>query len=669
MNKLQRYKYILGFIALGGITACTDDLVTDAPSMGGDKGLGEMVLFTAGRTNSLLTTRADDNGDGGDGNKDPDNYSETPGEIYYMPDAYRFVCRMYYKAQAASDEFDVSSNTKNVAWLKVSGNVGNSLYWNNQYNNVGTNEGEGGVDGYGNDYAANMFYWQNRSEHAFLAWTDLNKARDIKYANRQGYLKMDGDMTYEEHTGIKTHQSVLSGFQISGIPDRYKDIDRNFANYVLNNYNSLKDEEQQKSDIESIPATYQYDPDRIDWYNRPLNNVRYSYMSGTRHDEKYADGEPETEDNIVSYFRGPILLWVWGEGQEAIYDFSDTNGDIVDTENPEANGDCWVYNQDVKVALRKKIYVDAGTDGAQSEDVPAPTPENPDAKETKYFVYKYLATWPSGLFHYDFTQQPAATVAIHKYFEVKETETIKEYNVNQFDLTRGTKSSIKEQPDICQAFKIQKPEYATQTLNRVNLIFKHKFSQIQVNLRASSDNSVTLDAGDIQKVELLGVSEEGYVFNELYKDDEGEYKVHPAAYKDVVISDYSEAELALNEYGTSFEMFDMRTGKDADGYTVGTTGAGPDAGYPIGYLKSYNGITFGQLKAIRITWKEKGTNISHEATMKVTDQRLSALKSGFKYIWNVELRRGTLATLRVDIEDWIVPNNELKYETNGTISD
>ena len=99
------------------------------------------------------------------------------------------------------------------------------------------------------------------------------------------------------------------------------------------------------------------------------------------------------------------------------------------------------------------------------------------------------------------------------------------------------------------------------------------------------------------------------------------------------------------------------------------TYANSDITYPVGALKAYNALTFGQLQAIRITWNEKedGTGIVHESTYHVADEQLKNLKSGYKYIWNIELRRGTLAIVRTEIVDWIVPANDLEYNTDGTI--
>lgn len=651
--------------------ACTDNLIIDEQgngSSGKGEGLGEIVLFNAGRANNQLSTRAD--GDGGSGS----SYSETPGEIYYMEHASRFVCRMYYIADNASEtEFDLTDNTKTISWFVVDGNVGNSLYWNKYYNNVvlspADKSDESKYDSYGNDKGATFFYWQNRKNHAFLAWTDLNKAKNtgFKYGNRQGDLKLEpADMTYEERTGDKIEQSVLSGFKISGIDSRFEKIDESFANYIKNNYATISANSDLQTELASVSAAQAYDPNRSSWYEAPVNNVRFSYFLGARHDETYAAGEPQDDDHLTSYWRGPLLLWVWGDGQEQPYTLQD--GDVVDEENPTAEGDHWVKDAGGnKVALRKKVYVDEGTADAESETIPAPTDEDPDNTITKYYIYKYLATFASGKFHYDFSQEPQYSVVIHKYYEVKEAEIINEFRANKFDLTRKpAMSSIADQPDPCLALTIMKPMGATQASNRVDLVFKHQFSQVQVNLKSSNDNSVSIEESQIKKVELLGVSEEGYVFTELCKkteDDEDVFYVHPATYKDVDVSKIDEKILETNPYGTSLELFDM----GADNYATG-------------YLKSFNGITFGLLKAIRITWTETADNGGgdHVATFKVTDTNLNTLKSGRKYIWNIEIRRGTLAVITTTIDDWIVPtdtsdntdnDNNLNYGADGTIKD
>ena len=283
-------------------------------------------------------------------------------------------------------------------------------------------------------------------------------------------------------------------------------------------------------------------------------------------------------------------------------------------------------------------------------------------------VFVYNITDEYGNVRYD-EKNPRYTFYYKKLQEKRIQEQVDIYPANEFDLTRGEKTSIGEQPDIALALTKQAPLGATQATNRVNLYFKHQFSLIQVNLKSSADLSVVIDKDNIQKVELLGVTEKGYVFTELNEDGE----VEKANYESVNVSNYTEEQLLSNQYGTAFEMFDMATGNDEYGNPIGpdddTT---QDAGYPTGYMKAYNGIAFGQLQAIRITWNEEkdGSGISHESTFKVTNETLKNLKSGCKYIWNIELRRGTLAIVRTEIVDWIV-NGEggaLEYGTSGTIS-
>lgn len=185
MKKIRYIIYVLAAVLC--TTACKEELllaegeVTPPPII--DNGIGQMVLFSSGTTASSHTTRAGDEGGGEPEGGKNDGITTTPGKTYYMPDAGRFVIRMYYKANVSSDDYDVSGNTDVTTWMKVSGNVGNSLYWNKEYQPVDTSiKGKGGVDDYGNDYSATALYWQNRKKHAFLAWTDLNKLTTIPYS-------------------------------------------------------------------------------------------------------------------------------------------------------------------------------------------------------------------------------------------------------------------------------------------------------------------------------------------------------------------------------------------------------------------------------------------------------------------------------------------------------
>ena len=255
------------------------------------------------------------------------------------------------------------------------------------------------------------------------------------------------------------------------------------------------------------------------------------------------------------------------------------------------------------------------------------------------------------------------------------TTTVTEYDqtYNSYDLTRKARNLYTNMPDPIMALTIQKPEGATQEANRVRLYFKHQFSQIQVNLKGASDESATLTADQIKKVELLGVSEEGYVKNIL--NDDGTVGTVPggspagtmgaADYKPVDLYEYTDEHLEKNRWGTSFEMFDM-------GDTDGNGSSDTSDHYAAGYLKSYNAIAFGQLWGIRVTWRERTGEILHVTTYEVPMQNetkvdLRNLASGMKYIYNLELRRGTLAIIRTEILDW-QQEEPLVYTQDGTIT-
>ena len=204
-----------------------------------------------------------------------------------------------------------------------------------------------------------------------------------------------------------------------------------------------------------------------------------------------------------------------------------------------------------------------------------------------------------------------------------------------YDLTRGTRTSMEEQPDPIRALTLQKPAGSTPEANRVRLYFRHQFSQIQVNLKGSEDNSASLTGDQIDKVELLGVSKEGYVSMRLNADG----SVDPASALVVKLDDFSDAELKENKWGTSFEMFTM-------------------AQTATGYLKSFNAIAFGRLSAIRLTWHEEGgSGVVHVSTFEVPESNemhvpLQNLKSGMRYVYELEIRRGMLAVIRAEIYPW-----------------
>lgn len=244
------------------------------------------------------------------------------------------------------------------------------------------------------------------------------------------------------------------------------------------------------------------------------------------------------------------------------------------------------------------------------------------------------------------------------------TEAENTYSCKKFLLTTSPTETLTEeqkqtgdpayynQPDPAIANTVMLPAGATQEANRVDLIFRHCFSQIQVNLKKAADGGITsLAAAQITKVEMLGVSEEGYV---CFDADPTTGKPHPASYKSVSPSDYTNEQLASNPYGTAMSMFDM--GSD---------------NYAIGYVKSFNAIAFGQLRALRITWTEPAAEssgaIKHVVTHRITENDFRYLKSGVRYIHNLELRRGTLAVIKTEILPWEI--DETQWKGNGTVDE
>lgn len=264
----------------------------------------------------------------------------------------------------------------------------------------------------------------------------------------------------------------------------------------------------------------------------------------------------------------------------------------------------------------------------------------------------------------DTSQEPVRDVKIRsiwKFSTADDNTPAKQFKANAYDLrhyimtksgntmTQGAivASSFADQPDPAQALTIMYPHGATQEANRVELYFEHCFSQVQVNVQQSPDHSVDdLTPGSIEKVELLGVSETGYVFYEL---DENGF-LHKPTYKPVVSRDYpSQWWEDHDRTGTAMEMYQMNE-------------------TARGSLKSFNCIAFGRLKAIRIHWRENtGENSEgelHVATREV-EEKYSTLQSGTKYIFDIAMRRGTLAVLQAEIVKW--DTDPKTYSTPGTI--
>ena len=204
---------------------------------------------------------------------------------------------------------------------------------------------------------------------------------------------------------------------------------------------------------------------------------------------------------------------------------------------------------------------------------------------------------------------------------------------NEYDLRRGGLTSIAGQPDPILALTEFKPvgnaegpvwNETAQAANRVTLNFKHQFSLIQVNVKNADNGSVDLTS-KIKKVELLGVTTEGYVFSRINADG----TVDASTYKNV-------------DNSTSFEMFS-------------TTAAD-------GFLGSYNAIAFGHLYAIRVSWYEGTAEepvVTHTPTLVVNEN----LVSGKRYIFNLSLSRGSLNVINTNIVDWAL----IEYNLNASI--
>ena len=201
--------------------------------------------------------------------------------------------------------------------------------------------------------------------------------------------------------------------------------------------------------------------------------------------------------------------------------------------------------------------------------------------------------------------------------------TIQDIYTSGDDYTNEYDLSIADQPDPILALAKEKPTAATAESNRVTLNFQHQFSQIQVNVKNAAGNDITSE--QISKVELLGVSKTGYVYTKLKANG----TVDPPTASEVNIDYFTDEELATNKWGTSFGMFP-------------TTLA-------VGYLKSFNAIAFGTLRAIRVTWSD-GTE--HKATLEVQQ----TLASGKMYNYNLSIQRPVAAGTRGLLDDKSQPS-------------
>lgn len=260
-----------------------------------------------------------------------------------------------------------------------------------------------------------------------------------------------------------------------------------------------------------------------------------------------------------------------------------------------------------------------------------------------------------------------------KHFDLRNPKDKKPAELNVGE-TVWTKMSDQFDPLI--ACEEKQPAGAGEETNRVYLTFKHQLSQIQVNLKGHE--SVSLIPDQIDAVEMLGVSESADIFpfvdynnEEIVKYTNPQYGtspsyIRPAVATNVDLTQYTDEQIEANPYGTSFDMF-------------------PASETSLGYLKRFEAIGFGQLNALRIHWHElkdktdeegnvikdadgnsiKEPGVDHIVTFVIPDENFRNLKSGMRYVFNLEIRRGTLAVINAEIDDWVP--YEIEYNEEGTI--
>lgn len=585
-NKILYILFVVALLAVG----CKEKIVPEEPIIETEPFDGGKVMLAAGTTENSVSTRAD-------------------ARTYYMPAAHRFVAKMYFKTNASGVFYDTLRY--HTAWLKVDGEgAGNSLYWKNTYPTTAEHE-----DTYHNDEFAPTFYWQNRKEHAFLAWTDLNHATTI--TGSVLHFNENNPTYYQHHSGIKEWAWTPKNYMVYNLATPFSslgDLRNAAADPAPTALNSLTtDEEQtaQKAYAESLGER----PSRSKWY---YVDGRELYCTIDRPADYYSDYIPIDATHRKSQW---YVMTIYDITQKIEY-----TGETTNTRT--------YYYGTVVVDADDKIVAVKVNDGDKFYE----------CDEDGYVTC------------------PAKYVFCYQVYETNESrERIDEYPALAFDLSKGEKDSMSKQPDILQALTIdQIPKSAVMEANRVHLFFKHQFAQVQVNLKNAVDNSVQITEDQIRKVELLGVTNTGYMFTSMNPDG----TIHVPAgfksstFKEVVATDFTDAQLEVNPYGTSFDMFERTVPDDEKELNK--------------IVKSYECITFGRLQAIRITWQETDAEggVEHVTTYRVPEknemnQPLRLLEQGTKYIWNMELRRGTLAVVRTEIIPW--EENPEEYNVDGSI--
>lgn len=225
-----------------------------------------------------------------------------------------------------------------------------------------------------------------------------------------------------------------------------------------------------------------------------------------------------------------------------------------------------------------------------------------------------------------------------------------------FDLRRKDgMNSISDQQDIIMAHTEMSPDKATPEGNRVKLLFGHCFAKVQVNLKPLADGGLGNDLiyERIDKVELLGVADYAYLYNIDVTSSPYNINNVKTEAKKVVANDYLDVDISANPYYTCIETFKA-----------------PKDDVTPGYISTHEVITFGQVVAIRVTWHETdsegNTTVTHVVTKKVEKDEERLLPSGQLHIYNLEMRRGTLAIINAEILPW---TDGETYATDGKITE
>ena len=225
-----------------------------------------------------------------------------------------------------------------------------------------------------------------------------------------------------------------------------------------------------------------------------------------------------------------------------------------------------------------------------------------------------------------------------------------------FDLRRKKgMNSISDQQDIIMAHTEMSPDKATPEGNRVKLLFGHCFAKVQVNLKPLADGGLGNDLkyDRIDKVELLGVADYAYLYNIDVTSSQYNINNVKTEAKKVVANDYLDVDISANPYYTCIETFKA-----------------PKDDVTPGYISTHEVITFGQVVAIRVTWHETDsegkTTVTHVVTKKVEQDEERLLPSGQLHIYNLEMRRGTLAIINAEILPW---TDGETYTTDGKITE